>query len=172
MDLCFRKYGSPGDAASFRSLNEEWILAHFALEPRDREVLGNPRRSILDAGGQVYFLQEGGEVIGCVALIPTEQGVVELSKMALAPKARGQGLGRRLLQHAIEEARRMGAAQVILGTHSKLAAALHLYRQAGFESIPLGHPGSLGYQRAEIFMRLTLQPEAITPRMSNGHDHD
>ena len=36
----------PGDETSFLRLNEEWIVRHFVLEEKDREVLGNPRRSI------------------------------------------------------------------------------------------------------------------------------
>ena len=43
-------------AQHFEKLNLEWIQRHFRVEGRDREVLGNPRREIVDHGGQIYSL--------------------------------------------------------------------------------------------------------------------
>lgn len=85
------------DAAAFRTLNEEWIARHFTLEPKDVETLGDPENSILRKGGYIFMGYADGDAAGCVALIPMSGGVYELSKMAVAPHLRGQGIGRRLL---------------------------------------------------------------------------
>ena len=115
----------PGeDATAFRTLNEEWINRYFTLEARDIETLGDPESTILRRGGSVFMAYSDDLAVGCVALIPLGQGVYELSKMAVAPQFRGRGLGRRLLLHAIAEARILGATSLFLGSNTRLADAV------------------------------------------------
>jgi predicted N-acetyltransferase YhbS len=97
---------APGDdATAFRTLNEEWITRYFTLEAKDRETLNDPVHSILLKGGHIFMAYAAAEAVGCVALIPMRDGIYELSKMAVSPHLRGRGIGRRLLQHAIAQAR-------------------------------------------------------------------
>src|ERR1700760_3931374 len=131
-----RAFQSGEDATAFRTLNEEWITRYFTLEPMDRENLSDPNGKILSKGGQIFMAYFGRQAVGCVALIPMEGGVYELSKMAVAPEMRGLGIGRKLLQHAIEEARRMGAKSLFLGSNSRLENAVHLYESVGFRHVP------------------------------------
>src|ERR1700760_3644501 len=102
------------DADAFRTLNEEWITRYFTLEPMDRENLNDPEGRILRKGGQIFMAYFGARAVGCVALIPMHEGVYELSKMAVAPEMRGLGIGRRILEHAIAEAKRIGAKSLFL----------------------------------------------------------
>ena len=147
----------PGeDGTAFRRLNEEWITRHFVLEPRDVETLNDPEGAVLGKGGHVYLAYAGGEPVGCVALIPMGDGVLELSKMAVAPSLRGVGLGRRILMHAIAEGRRLGAVSLFLGSSTKLPDAVHLYEAVGFTHVPPADLPALAYSRANVFMRLTL----------------
>lgn len=105
----------PGeDATAFRTLNEEWITRHFTLEAKDIETLSDPENSILGKGGHIFLAFAGGKPVGCVALMPMENGVYELSKMAVSPHLRGQGVGRRLLECAIAQARLIGAKSLFL----------------------------------------------------------
>ncbi|HET6218254.1 MAG TPA: GNAT family N-acetyltransferase, partial [Acidobacteriaceae bacterium] len=97
------------DATAFRTLNEEWITRYFTLEKMDRETLSDPESKILKKGGCILMAYLGQQAIGCVALIPMGNGVYELSKMAVSPPMRGLGIGRRLLEHAVAQAKRMGA---------------------------------------------------------------
>ncbi len=147
----------PGDdATAFRTLNEEWITRYFTLEAKDRETLGDPEATILRKGGRIFLLYSDGEPVGCVALIPMEGGVYELSKMAVAPSQRGQGLGRRLLQHAIAQARLLGATSLFLGSSTRLESAVHLYESAGFRHVARESLPHLAYNRADVFMSLPL----------------
>lgn len=147
----------PGeDATAFRTLNEEWITRHFTLEAKDRETLGDPTNLILLKGGRIYMAHAGGEPVGCVALIPAGNGIYELSKMAVSPDLRGQGIGRRLLEHAIAQARLIGATSLFLGSSTKLKNAVHLYESVGFRHVqPEALPPS-PYTRADVFMELPL----------------
>ncbi|WP_263355031.1 GNAT family N-acetyltransferase [Acidicapsa acidisoli] len=147
----------PGDdAIAFRTLNEEWIARYFSLEAPDIETLGDPETTILHKGGSIFMVYADSLPVGCVALIPLDQGVYELSKMAVTPQLRGRGLGRRLLLHAIAQARLLGATSLFLGSNTRLADAVHLYESVGFRHVP---PASLPpnpYARANVFMQMPL----------------
>jgi putative acetyltransferase len=147
----------PGDdATAFRTLNEEWITRHFTLEAKDVETLGDPVNSILRKGGYIFMVYADAEAVGCVALISVGNGVYELSKMAISPHLRGHGLGRRLLQHAIAQARRIGARSLFLGSNTKLADAVHLYESVGFRHVPPDTLPPMPYARANVFMEMAL----------------
>lgn len=147
----------PGDdATAFRTLNEEWITRFFVLEPKDREILGDPGGKILAKGGRIFLVDDGAMTVGCVALIPMGAGVYELSKMAVSPAMRGRGIGRYLLLHVIEEARAMRAESLFLGSSTKLPNAVHLYESVGFQHVPPERLPPMPYARADVFMTLLL----------------
>jgi putative acetyltransferase len=143
------------DATAFRTLNEEWITRYFTLEKMDRETLGDPQK-ILDKGGSIFMVYAGDQAVGCVALIPIGNGVYELSKMAVSPELRGLGIGRRLLLHAIAQAKQIGARSLFLGSNAKLENAVHLYESVGFRHVAPENIPPMPYTRANVFMELPL----------------
>lgn len=147
---------APGDdATAFRTLNEEWITRYFTLEPKDREILNDPVNSILRKGGHIFMAYAGAEAVGCVALIPMRVGVYELSKMAVSPQLRGRGIGRRLLQHAIAQAKCLGARSLFLGSNTRLKDAVHLYESVGFRHVEPERLPPMPYSRADVFMEMS-----------------
>ena len=165
--LVLRTY-RPGDEDAFFRLNEDWITKYFGtLEPADREIIRDPRKQILDGGGQIFIAERDGEAIGCCAVIAIGPGEYELAKMTVAEKERGTGVGRRLLRFTIDVARSMGARRLYLESNTKVAAAIHLYEQAGFRHLsePL-HASK--YQRANVFMELIFPAAANSSRPSPG----
>jgi N-acetylglutamate synthase-like GNAT family acetyltransferase len=144
------------DATAFRTLNEEWITTHFALEAKDRETLEHPEDAILHKGGHIFMVQVRGEAVGCVALIPIEGGAYELSKMAVSPRLRGLGVGRALLEHTVAQARSAGAKSLFLGSSTRLPSAVHLYESIGFRHVPPERLPPMHYNRADVFMEMTL----------------
>jgi len=151
-----RSLASGDDATAFRTLNEEWITRYFSLEAKDREILNDPVHSILLKGGYIFMAYAAAEAVGCVALIPMRDGVYELSKMAVAPHLRGRGLGRLLLQHAIAQARSLGAKSLFLGSNSRLKNAVHLYESVGFRHVKPESLPPMPYSRADVFMEMPL----------------
>lgn len=144
----------PELAPAFKSLNEAWITTLFALEPKDREVLGDPQGQIIAGGGEVLFALEAGETVGCCALIRLADGGFELAKMAVADGRKGKGYGRALLAAAVAFATETGAPRLYLETNSALAPALGLYRSFGFREITPATPSP--YARADVIMELEL----------------
>ena len=151
-----RHLATSKDKAAFRSLNEEWISHYFVLEPKDIEVLRDPDTHILDKNGRILVASHDGHAVGCVALIPMGNGVYELSKMAVSPLLRGQGIGRRLIEYAIAEARALGATSLFLGSSSRLKNAVHLYESIGFHHVPPSELPEMHYARADVFMQMAL----------------
>jgi putative acetyltransferase len=146
----------PGDEAAFFRLNEAWISQDFVLEAADLEIIRDPKSHILDGGGQICIAEFDGAVVGCCALVVMEPGELELAKMTVAENSRGAGVGRRLLEFAIAEARRMNARRLYLESNTKAAAAIHLYEQLGFRHLP-GPAHESKFARANVFMELLLR---------------
>nr|WP_040746858.1 GNAT family N-acetyltransferase [Nocardia transvalensis] len=146
----------PADARAFKELNEDWILELFSLEPADSVTLDDPEGAIVAKGGTVLIAREGETVVGCVALVREGEGVYELSKMAVARDLRGRGLGRLILNAAVDHARKLGATTLFLGSSTKLTDAVHLYESVGFVHVPSDRIGPMPYDRADVFMRYDL----------------
>jgi GNAT superfamily N-acetyltransferase len=144
----------PELAGAFRALNEAWITALFALEPKDELVLGDPQGQVVARGGRVLFAIEADEAVGCCALMALADGGFELAKMAVADTHKGRGLGRALLAAAVDRARAAGAPRLYLETNSGLAPALALYRSFGFVEVIPAEPSP--YARADVCMELRL----------------
>jgi GNAT superfamily N-acetyltransferase len=138
----------------FERLNRLWLEGHSLLEPVDLEYLQGPERLILDTGGQVFFAMQGPVVIGTCAAIRISSWTFELAKLAVEPAARGAGLGRRLCEAVLDYARRAGAREIVLTSHTALVEAIRLYESMGFRHAPL--PADVRYETANVYMHLTL----------------
>src|SRR5262245_17782731 len=109
-----------GDEFAFRTLNEAWIERHFGVEAKDRVTLGDPVGQVLRPGGHIFMAVVSGATIGCCALMAKTEGVFELAKMAVDERWQGRGIGRRLIEHAVAEARARGARALYLETNHTL----------------------------------------------------
>ncbi len=80
-----------------------------------------------------WIAELNGENVGCVMLVKDKQpGVARLRLLLVDPKARGLGLGGRLVDECVKFSRKAGYESVTLWTHSILAAARAIYVKAGF----------------------------------------
>lgn len=142
--------------SAFEQLNRDWIEQYFALEDTDREVLGDPGRTIIDAGGQVFFVLEGGSVVGTCAVLRHNADDYEIAKMAVSPVARGRGFGDLLMEAAIAFANEAGARRIIIVSNTLLEPAIRLYLKHGFVQVPMDADSR--YRRANIRLERELEP--------------
>ena len=147
-------------ARDFARLNYQWIEHYFRIEDEDRAALDHPEAYAIVPGGEIFFVLQGEHIIGTVALVPKSLqadgsfAAYELAKMAVDPACQGQGIGKRLLAHAIAYARARGVRQIVLSTNDLLAPALKVYGDAGFVVKPAAQDER--YERSNLFMQLDL----------------
>ncbi|WP_035899719.1 GNAT family N-acetyltransferase [Leeuwenhoekiella sp. MAR_2009_132] len=151
--LIFDTY-KPQYATAFEALNLNWLEQFFVVEPHDKEVLSDPSKFIIQTGGDILVAKHEDKVVGVVALMPDENGLFELTKMAVDAQLRGQKIGQQLLQFTLDFARKKGLETLILYSNRKLENAIYLYRKFGFMEIPLEQPNP--YLRADIKMQIKL----------------
>ena len=137
----------------FERLNKAWLEEFFSVEPLDKWVLEQPEEAIIAQGGQIYFAVSGEDIVGTVALRFIENGIFEMTKMAVDNKYRGAGAGKFLCQTAIDKSRELGAKKLILFSNRILKDAIHIYKRANFKEIPVA-PGT--YHRADIMMEINF----------------
>ena len=147
----------PGHVPDFVRLVEAWLGASaWGLEDADHALLRDPMR-IVREGGSILSLARGDDVVGVCALFRDGGQRIQLARMTVLERERGQGHGGRLLVAALERARQMGASSVYLLTNTALGPAVHLYRKHGFRAVREGpHPQ---YARCNLVMEKRLGSE-------------
>jgi putative acetyltransferase len=143
---------SPKYRADFARLNIEWLERWFSVEPVDIEVLNDPETSIISGGGRVLFaVDDDDAAVGTVALRHEGEGRYELTKMAVDPAVRGTGIGRLLMNAALDAFRELDGCLLFLESARKLEAAIAMYASAGFVHRPRpGVPSK--YTRTDVYM--------------------
>lgn len=142
----------------FKTLNLEWIQKYFVIEPADKYILSNPQKAILDNGGFIFFAKCGSDIIGTCALQKVDDKTYELAKMAVGERFQGLGIGRKLMDKAIQQATQMKLDKLVLYSSTQLSPAINMYFKYGFRFVPKDdHPTS----RANIKMELNLKPGKI-----------
>lgn len=103
--------------------------------PGDREaLLANPDAIELPLeqirNGQVFVAEAAGSVLGFAAILPREDGDVELDGLFVEPDLWRRGVGLKLVDHCAAEARSLGASAIHVIGHPD---AEGFYKTCGFE---------------------------------------
>lgn len=117
--------------------------------------LDNAARSGIDCP---LVAERDGDMLGMVwaKVDAADADTVNLFQMWVAPECRGQGVAHALLMGAVDWARARGARTVGLGVNCANAAAVALYRRAGFGILGEAYPMAGEAGRMEYAMRLQL----------------
>jgi len=103
-----------------------------------------------------WIADMNGENVGCVMLVKDAPDVARLRLLLVDPKARGLGLGQRLVDECVTFAREAGYKKITLWTHSVLTAARRIYEKAGFTLTSSEKKHSWGQDVIAEYWDLTL----------------
>ena len=88
--------------------------------------------SFNSARERCWIAEMAGEIVGSIFLVQANETTAKLRLLLVEPKARGLGLGTRLVEEVIRFARRCGYEKIVLWTNSVLVEARHIYQKVGF----------------------------------------
>lgn len=133
-EVTIRELGRPGDLGWVLMAHGELYDAEYgwtveAVTSRivaDHAANARPGR---DAG---WIAELDGVRVGSVLCIRDDERTARLRLLLVTPAARGHGVGRELVARCVTFAREAGYARLVLWTNAPLAAARHLYLEAGF----------------------------------------
>ncbi len=125
------------------SADARWCIEQYFAELNTRFDAGfDPAISIsadphelTPPSGLLLLAHLRDEPVGCGALKFHENAPAELKRMWVAPRARGLGLGRRLLTALEHQAREAGVTALHLETNGTLIEAIEMYRQSGYQEV-------------------------------------
>lgn len=109
--------------------------------------------------GRLLLAWKDGAVVGCAALRKVDDRTCEMKRVYIRAAARGHGLGRRLVESIIAQARAAGYVRICLDVLPEFKAAQGIYQSLGFVPAP---PVSFNPVPGTQFLGLDLTPAEST----------
>jgi DNA-binding MarR family transcriptional regulator/GNAT superfamily N-acetyltransferase len=103
-----------------------------------------------------WIAEVDGEPAGCVLCTRREDDVAQLRLLLVEPRARGRGIGARLIEECLRFAQRAGYDRITLWTNDVLHEARRLYERAGFELVEAAPHHAFGHDLVEQTWARTL----------------
>ena len=140
MEIVKHKYitaSSDEDYTEAKKLFREYaalIDIDLSFQKFEEELSGINKMYALPTGG-IILCKANEKFVGCIAMRRIENGICELKRMYVNPQFQGRGIGKELLQKALQLAKDYNYELMRLDTLNHMTRAIHLYKQHGFYEI-------------------------------------
>lgn len=132
---------------------EAWLEMDLCFQGFEDELAALPGKYAAP-DGRLYIVEIDGVPTGCVAMRKLEDGICEMKRLYLRDSARGLGIGNKLIETLVAEARAIGYTKMRLDTYpAKMGKAVKLYESRGFRPI---EPYYASPDAGLLFMELDL----------------
>jgi len=150
----------PGDMGWVISAHGSLYAEEFGwdetFEALVAEIAAEFVRKFVPERERCWIAEMDGERVGSVFLVQQSKTVAKLRLLILDPKARGRGVGKRLVAACVEQARALGYKKLTLWTQSILLAARRIYADAGFKLVSTEPHHSFGVDLVGEYWELKL----------------
>lgn len=133
---------------------QQWLGFSLCFQGFDAELAGLPGKYAPPAG-RLYLAEHDGALAGCIALRPmVEEGFCEMKRLFVREAFRGHGIGRRLAERIVADARGLGYRAMRLDTLQRMESARSLYASLGFAAVPAYYDNPM---EEVVYMELALR---------------
>jgi len=134
--VCLRSTLNPGDIAAIVRLHGAVYAQEYGWDSTFEAYVaeGLARLALSDhpEKDRLWVAEAKEEIVGSIGVVGHSAREAQLRWFLVHPSRRGQGLGQRLLNEALQFCRECRFGSIFLWTTSNLEAAAHLYQAAGF----------------------------------------
>jgi len=138
------------DADALAALVHDAYQHYVERIGREPGPMTNDYRDVIE-DRQVTVAEDGEGIAGLIVVGPTDDGFL-IDNVAVEPSRQGSGIGRALLEHAEEEARRAGYDSIYLYTNEEMTENQAFYKRVGY--VEYARRVRLGLAR--VYMRKRL----------------
>ena len=112
----------------------EWLGIDLCFQNFDYEI-NHLQEMYSEPNGGLVLATIDNKVIGVAGIRKFENKDCELKRMYVKEEYRGTGIGRKILEYAIELAKKLNYDKIKLDTHESMKPAIKLYMEYGFKEI-------------------------------------
>jgi DNA-binding MarR family transcriptional regulator/GNAT superfamily N-acetyltransferase len=129
----------PGDIGWIIHRHGVLYAEEYGLDMHFEALVGRVAADFIDnfdaRRERCWIAERDGEIVGSVLLVKDSEEIAKLRLLYVEPKARGLGIGSRLVGECLGFARRTGYRKVTLWTNDILVSARRIYEAAGFRLV-------------------------------------
>ncbi|MGH7043896.1 MAG: bifunctional helix-turn-helix transcriptional regulator/GNAT family N-acetyltransferase [Acetobacteraceae bacterium] len=152
----------PGDIGWVIARHGALYAEEYGLDARFEALVGKVAAGFLAAHDPAreacWVAERDGVNLGSVFLVRASDELAKLRLLLVEPAARGEGLGRRLVDACVDFARACGYQRITLWTNDVLVAARRVYQSAGFRLIASKPHADFGPKMVGEDWELELRP--------------
>lgn len=166
----FTQAETVGQLAQIRALFLEYAATlgfDLCFQNFERELAELPG-AYAPPRGRLILLTVDREAAGCVALRELSADICEMKRLYVRPSFRTEGLGRKLTEYLIDEARHTGYQRMRLDTVPTMKRAIALYQWLGFEKIAPYRDNPIA---GAMYLELTLNRTTRDGSADDSPDH-
>ena len=112
-----------------------WLNIDLSFQHFEKELIELKTMYAAPQGG-IILCKAAHEFIACVGIRKIESNIAELKRMFVKPGYQNRGIGKILLEKAVELAKKSNYSFIRLDTLNYMTAAINVYKQYGFYEIP------------------------------------
>jgi putative acetyltransferase len=114
---------------------QKWLNVSLCFQDFETELATLPGK-YAPPEGKLYLVKYGDNYIGCIGLRKIAEGISEMKRLYIKPEHQGHGLGKKLVELLIKDAKEIGYKSMRLDTiKEKMPNAVDIYEKHGFKKI-------------------------------------